>query len=133
MSQENVEIMRRGFAYFQANGDFLEELVAPDFVWDMSKFPGWPEQQVYEGIDGARAFLAIWTEPFDDWEINVEAFHDAGDEVVIILRQRGRSKTSGAPVDMLLAQVYTVRGGKQRRMQMYADPAEALRAVGLEG
>jgi hypothetical protein len=26
----------------------------PDFAWDMSKFP-WPEQQLYEGAEGAHA------------------------------------------------------------------------------
>ena len=36
------------------------------------------------------------------------------------------------PVDMLLAQVFTLRDGLQTRMEMYADPAEALKAVGLE-
>jgi ketosteroid isomerase-like protein len=45
---------------------------------------------------------------------------------------RGRSKTTGLPVDMSFAQVFTVRDGKQTRMEMYADPAEALKAVGLE-
>jgi ketosteroid isomerase-like protein len=32
---------------------------------------------------------------------------------------------------MLLAQVFTVRDGRETRMEMYADPAEALKAVGL--
>jgi len=32
----------------------------------------------------------------------------------------------------LFAQVYTLRDGKEVRMEMYADPAEALKAVGLE-
>lgn len=46
MSQENVEIVRRGYEHRQASGDFLEEIIAPDFVWDMSKsscssFGGW--------------------------------------------------------------------------------------------
>jgi hypothetical protein len=31
----------------------------------------------------------------------------------------------------LPAQVFTVRHGKQVRMQMYADPSEALDAAGL--
>jgi hypothetical protein len=33
---------------------------------------------------------------------------------------------------MLYAQVFTIRDGKQTRMEMYADPDEALKAVGLE-
>jgi ketosteroid isomerase-like protein len=132
MSQENVEIVRRGYAHRQATGDFLEEIIAPDFVWDMSKFRDWPEQQVYEGLEEARSFIRDWTAAFDGWEIDVAEVHDTGgDKVVGVLRQRGRSKTTGLQVEMLYAQVYTVREGMEVRMEMYADPDEALRAVGL--
>jgi len=132
MSQENVEIVRRGYAYRQARGDFLAEILAPDWVWDMSHFRGWPEQQTYEGIEEARRFLREWTAVFDEWEIEVVALHDAGgDKVVGVLRQRGRSKITGLAVDMLYAQAFTLRDGKQTRMEMYADPDEALKAVGL--
>jgi ketosteroid isomerase-like protein len=132
MSQENVELVRRGYAHRQARGDFLAEVLAPDYVWDMSHFRGWPEQQTYEGIEEARRFIREWTAAFDDWEIEVVALHDAGgDKVVGVLRQRGRSKTTGLPVEMLYAQVFTIRDGKQTRMEMYADPDEALKAVGL--
>jgi ketosteroid isomerase-like protein len=133
VSQENVERIRRGFEHFEATGEFLEEVVAPDFVWDMSKFAGWPEQQVYEGIEGAKGFIRDWTEPWDDWGIEVDSFHDAGDKVVVIVRQRGRSKTTGMPVDMLFAQVFSLRDGKETRMEMYAEPAEAFKAAGLGG
>jgi hypothetical protein len=40
---------------------------------------------------------------------------------------------SQVAVDMTFAQVFTVRGGKQTRMEMYADQAEALEATGLSG
>ena len=133
MSHGNVEVVRRGFEHFRATGDFLEEIFADDFVWDMSRFAGWPEQQAYEGIDEARRFIREWTEPFQDWQIEIETLRDAdGDKVVAVLRQHGQARSTGMPVDMLLAQVYTLRDGKQARMEMYADPAEALKAVGLE-
>ena len=57
--------------------------------------------------------------------------HDAGDKVVCVLRQRGRAKITGMPLDMLFAQVFTVRDGRQVRMGMYSDPAEALASAGL--
>jgi ketosteroid isomerase-like protein len=97
----------------------------------MSKFLGWPEQQLYEGIDGARRFIRTWSDAWDDWEIEVDAFHDAGDKVVVVLRQRGCSKATGIPVDMLFAQVWTVHDSMVTRMEMYANPTEALEAVGL--
>ena len=130
MSQENVEIIRRGYERFAASAG-AGGTAAPDFVWDMSKFRGWPEQQTYEGAEGARAFLRDWIAAWDEWEIEVEALHDAGDKVVAIVRQRGRSKTSGLPVEMAFGQVWTIRDGKSARMEMYADPAEALEAAGL--
>ena len=133
MSQENVEVVRRGYEQFQATGEFVAEIVTADFVWDMSNFLGWPEQQVYEGVEGARSFLEDWAAAWDDWEFEVEALHDAGDRIVAVMRQRGRSKLTGTPVEMSLAQVWTLRDGKETRMDMYSDPAEALQAVGLAG
>ncbi len=131
MSQENVEIVRRRYEYLAATGDYLSETHAPDFVWDMSKFRGWPEQQTYDGVEGARVFLRDWLEAWDDWEVEVEALHDAGDKVVAIVRQRGRSKTTGLHVEMSFGQVFSIRDGKLARMEMYADPVEALEAAGL--
>ena len=129
MSQENVEIVRSGYAQFAANGDLAVSLMSPDFVWDMSTFLGWPEQQLYHGADGTREFLAAWLECWDDWKLEVEGLHDAGDKIVAIVRQTARSKATGLPVDMVFAQVWTVRDGRQTRMQMYAEPDEAMRAV----
>ena len=61
------------------------------------------------------------------------AIHDAGgDRVVGIVEQRGRARFTGLPVNMRFGQVFTLRDGKQVRMEMYADPDEALKAAGLE-
>jgi ketosteroid isomerase-like protein len=134
MSQENVEIVRRAFEHFIATGEFLAENYDDDFVWDMSTFRGWPDRQTYPGAEGAVEFNADWTEAWDDLRFEVEDYVDAGDDrVVAIVRQQGRSKTSGVVVDMHFAQVFTIRDGLHHRMQMYASPSEALEAVGLPG
>jgi hypothetical protein len=62
MSEENVEIVRHGVGQFAATREFPAERVTNDFVWDMSNFHGWPEQQIYEGAEGARTFLREWTD-----------------------------------------------------------------------
>jgi ketosteroid isomerase-like protein len=131
MSQENIEIVRQGYERFAATGQTDPDLAAPEFLWDMSNFHGWPEQQTYEGPDAVQGFLEDWTGAFDEWELEVEALHDAGDTVVALVHQRGRSKTAGMPVEMSFAQVWTVRGGKQVRMDMYSERDEALEAAGL--
>ena len=131
MSAENLEIMRRGYEHFVATGALLDELVDPEFVWDMSTFGAWPERQTYEGIEGAREFLAAWVDAWEDWELEVEELREAGDRVVAVVTQRGRAKATGLPVDMHFAQLWTLRDGKQLRMEMYATPEEALRAAGI--
>src|SRR2546426_8361007 len=99
MSDQNVEIVRRGYEHFAATRDVNAEIMAADFVWDMSKFRGWPEQQTYDGVEGTRSFLRDWLGAWDEWELEVEALHDAGDDIVAIVHQRGRSKTTALPVD----------------------------------
>jgi ketosteroid isomerase-like protein len=131
MSAENVDIIRRGYEEFIATGEPTEDIMAPEFVWDMSTFRGWPERKIYEGVEGMREFVADWTGAWEDWRLDVEDLLDAGDDVVAIVRQSGCSKTTGLPVDMRFAQVWTLADGKQTRMRMYADPDEALRATGL--
>jgi ketosteroid isomerase-like protein len=128
----NVDVVRRAQEHLRATGEYPADDVAPDFVWDMSKFRGWPERQTYDGADGARQFLADWADSWEDWHVEqLEDLHDAGDKVVGIYRQRGRSKTTGLQVEMDFAQVWTLRDGKQIRMEMYASAQEALEAVGL--
>jgi uncharacterized protein len=131
MSAENVDIIRRGYEHFLATGEPAVQFMDPGFVWDMSTFRGWPERRRYEGIEGMREFVADWTDAWEDWRLEVEELLDAGDEVVAIVRQSGRSKATGLPVDMRFAQIWTLAGGKETYMRMYADPDEALRVVGL--
>jgi len=130
MSAENVDIIRRGYEEFIATGEPTEDIMAPEFVWDMSTFRDWPERNTYEGVEGMREFIGDWTAAWEDWRLEVEDLADAGDEVVAIVRQSGRSKTTGLPVDMRFAQLWTLSDGKQTRMRMYAEPEEALRAAG---
>ena len=133
MSQENVDVVRQGYERFAATGQIDPDIASPDFVWDMSNFHGWPEQQTYQGGDEVQGFLKDWMGAWDEWKLELDALHEAGDKVVALVRQHGRSKAAGMPVEMSFAQVWTLRGGKQTRMDMYSDRAEALEAAGLPG
>ena len=127
MSQENVETIRRGYEHFMATGKVRAH---PDLVWDVSRL-GWPDQQIYAGAEGANQFNAEWAASWDDWEMEAEEYLDAGERVLVILTQRGRSKSTGIPVEMRFAQVWTLRDGQGIRMELYASVEEALEAVGL--
>jgi ketosteroid isomerase-like protein len=97
----------------------------------MSKYEGWPEQQRYEGVDGAQRFLDDWTGAWDDWGLEIQGIYDAGDKVVVVVHQRGRARTTGMTLDMVFAQTWTIRDGRLTRMDMYSDPSDALKAAGL--
>jgi ketosteroid isomerase-like protein len=127
MSRANVEAMRRGYERFAATGEIGPN---PDLVWDVSRL-GWPGQQIYAGAEGANQFLAEWADAWEDWALAAEDYIDAGESVVVIVNQRGRSKATGIPVNMRFAQVWSLRDGLAIRMQMYSSVDEALEAVGL--
>src|SRR5439155_22906761 len=74
---ENLEIMRRGYERFIATGELPEDIMDPEFVWDMSTFGAWPERQTYEGIEGTREFMTAWVGAWEDWELEVEELRDA--------------------------------------------------------
>jgi ketosteroid isomerase-like protein len=128
----NVELVRRAYAHTLATGQVYAEGFAAGFVWDMSKYEGWPEQQRYEGVEGAQRFLDDWTGAWDDWGLEIREIYDAGNDVVVaVVHQRGRARATGMALDMLFAQTWTIRDGRLTRMDMYSDPSEALRAAGL--
>jgi ketosteroid isomerase-like protein len=132
MSEANVQIVRRLVEHYLATDELPGELFAPTFVWDLSTFRDWPEQRLYEGLDGLRAFIGDWTAVFDGWEFEFNAFHDAGEKVVIVGVQRGRTNlTGGPPVEAVVAIVWTLRESLLIRGEAYADPNVALKAVGL--
>jgi ketosteroid isomerase-like protein len=66
-----------------------------------------------------------------DWQIEASELIDAGDQVVAVIRQRGRGAASGADVELEAAQLITVREGKAARIVTYLTRAEALEAAGL--
>ena len=69
---------------------------------------------------------------WDDFSIAVAEVHDVDDErAVVVLRLAGKAKVSGIPLDTLLGQVWTWRGGKVWRIVTYTEPRDALEAVGL--
>jgi uncharacterized protein len=128
----NSELVRRSYAAFNERGAPDPVWFTDDFVWDMSTFTGWPEKPHYRGAGGMVEFLANWTESFDDWSLELRDVIDAGDHVVAICHQRGRSKSTGAEVAMDFAQVWTIRDGRFAYQRMYDDISEALASVAAE-
>jgi ketosteroid isomerase-like protein len=131
MSQENVEIVRRGNAAFNS-GDYVAfaESLHPDIEFgDRAHAADAPAT-----LRGAQALLSLlseWRESFDDFRAEIQEYIEAGDHVVCVTRWTGRGKASDAVVDISQVDVYELREGKiVRAMLAYPDKATALEAVG---
>jgi len=133
MSQENVEIIRRGYqASSHENPDEFLAVLAEDVVWDLSRSP-FPDAGIYHGLAGVREWFQSLGEAFQSLRYEAEEITDLGrDRVLTVLRLRGRGQFSEIGVDYRFATVSTFRGGKVVRMDRYNDRAEALEAVELE-
>ena len=129
MSQENVEIIRRDYKAFD-RGDFasfLDDLHPEIVTWAHPR----GEAGRYEGKDGAIRFITDWTESFDEFSAVVEELRDAGDKVLVRARHQGQGKGSGIPVEAHYWLVHHMRDGKQYKVDLYDNEAEALEAAGL--
>jgi ketosteroid isomerase-like protein len=132
MSQENLEIVRRGYGAFTEHGVPGFEFLDPEIEWrGPREFPDLAEPHF--GHEGVARYIAKVNEAFDDYRMVPEEFIDAGgDQVLVFSREGGRGKSSGAEVQTHpTAHLWTLRGGKAIRMQSYWERSDALEAAGL--
>jgi ketosteroid isomerase-like protein len=131
MSQENIEIVRRGFeAYARRDVDQFLSYLDPDFELH-SAIVGGAEGRVYRGHDGVRRWLADSDESFEDLRIEPTEFRDLGDRVLVFGRIRARGRESGLELDSPTGWVSTVRDGRLVKAEGFLSRAEALEAAGL--
>jgi ketosteroid isomerase-like protein len=132
MSEENVEILRRGFEAF-AHGDIetVLELAGPDPVWAPGILPVMGGKAI-RGADALRRFFTqdLW-EAFDEFRAEPLSFEDLGDSVLAPTRYVGRGERSGVEIEQTFFSVYKFRAGKIVWFRDFDTRAEALKAAGL--
>ncbi|HTQ68862.1 MAG TPA: nuclear transport factor 2 family protein [Solirubrobacteraceae bacterium] len=143
MSQENVEValaligdadvdlvpLVRDDASWAAAAQGVVAILHPDFEI-VGTVIG--TERPFVGIDGLREFLLDWLAPWEAYRSEVVRTVDPGDQVVTIFRIFGRREGSTSELESSAAWTCTIRDGKVARIVGYADPDEALKAVGLE-
>src|SRR2546421_9471791 len=133
MSQENVELVRRGNALFNAGDwDAAFALWHADAEYrDLQHGPDMPE--VVDGHDGLRRMAALWAEVYDEFGAEVYEYVDADPWVVCDTRWYGIGKGSDVRTEVHVADAFRVSEGKiALAIMSYPDVATALTAVGLE-
>jgi len=132
MSQENVEIVRAAWdAWSRGDIDALFDFYDPEVEWDMTHSYV-PDMRVFHGHDGIREFFREWRTFFAEYYAEPEDFVDAGECVIVRIRQGGRGRSSSVGVEMpSYWQLYRLRDGRAVRVEIYREEDEAGRAAGL--
>lgn len=134
MSEENVELIRRGFEAF-ASGDleYVIDLADPEIEWGAAIAPILGVGAV-RGKEGVRRFLTEdLAAGFDDFHAEALSLEDFGDAVLAHTRYSARGASSGVDIDQTFWTVYVLRSGKLTWMRDFQDRAEALTAAKERG
>ena len=132
MSQQNVDIARRGYEAMRA-GDMRAVLELLDSDVSVEVHTGRPD--LPETLHGHAGFLQNiegLTEVFEDIDIQAEEFIDLDDTLVVAIRTVGHGRVSGIRIENRVVHVLTIRDGKAIRFRVYGSREEAFEALGMD-
>jgi len=86
----------------------------------------------YLGHDGIREYFRDIGSAWAEWNVEVERVAEGADgRVAIVMTMRARGKESGLALTQRTAHVWTVRDGRLLSNELYREPEDALRELGL--
>ena len=143
MSRENVELVRR----LQPAPDVdIAQLVRDDDInarwvgavtsvfhsdFECVMMSATEGLTTYVGLDGLREAWLDWTAPWATYRTEIEQLIDAGDRVVVLVRDFGRRVEGAFEVAFSAATVWSIRDRKVLRAEFFPDRDRALEAAGL--
>lgn len=128
LASEKVEARVQATLASLAEPDFKVTMVAPDSVGGGLLGGGFEDR----GGGGFTRLWEEWSEPFAVLRIEVDEMIDAGEKIVSLVRQIGRTKRGGVEIEETAAAVWTIRDGKLSRVEFHLDRQAAMRAAGLD-
>lgn len=69
---------------------------------------------------------------FDEVDFEIEELIEAGNDVLVLLREKALGRSSGVPVASSHAALWTLADGKITRLRVFDDRDEAIAAAGLQ-
>ena len=132
MSQENVEIVRKGLDAWNredAMKAFVREQYAPDVT--LYPFEDLADSHIRHGREESLSRWMELREPWERSELEAEELVDAGDYVVADILIRAVMRGTEDEVEMRVGLTYALRKGKITEIRSFRTFAEALEAAGL--
>jgi ketosteroid isomerase-like protein len=130
MSAQNLELVRKGYeAWNRHDLDAVARMLHPDVSWH--GYSHVPEPGELRGREEVRRWLERFLEVWGELEIELIEVTDAGEQVVALVRFKGRGSGSGIEVESGVdAHVWTIRDRKVTSVRLFQGTREALEAVG---
>ncbi len=110
--------------------ELLRERAHPEYETVMVPQDGPPLH--YSGVDGFREAIDDWLSPWKEFRFEIEDLIPAGEKLVLLVRQIGKTKHGGVEVAADSGTVWWVVDGQLRRASFYLDRRDALKAAGLD-
>lgn len=117
--------------FLRASASTVESLTDPEFRFVLAEPEFTGLGGVYEGHEGYIRAMQDWLSAWESYSNEPEEFIQAGERVLVLARERGRTKTGGVEVEIRTASVWSFRRGKVLKVEAYQDRARALEAVDL--
>jgi len=130
MSEENVEIVQRGYETFSRTGELDPDDWDPDAVLDNSNAI-FADPGVYRGFDRIREFFIAQGEMWRSQRYEPEEFIPVGVDRVVVPQKIVSVGRDGVEVVAHTANLFTLHAGKVTSMKNFQTKTEALEAAGL--
>ncbi len=131
MSQENVEIVRKGVeAWNQHDAELWLSYAAPEIEWRAAG-PAAVERDVYRGHEqAASGFASVW-QTWEEFRFEESEVRDLGESVLWLGRVKMRGGASHVELDQEFAILSALRDGKFTTVRAFRTWREAREAAGL--
>ncbi len=126
---QNVEVVRQVVEAYQ-RGDLEGIFAVAHEDFEIFLPQNLPNSGRYVGRDAFLTWMGQWLDAWEDFTVEITELEPTGDRHVIAkVRQSGRGKGSGIPVEMDIAYMWEVRDGRFAVMHLYPSREEALRVA----
>ena len=129
MSQENLTALRRLYARWAA-GDWTDtSIIDPHSVGVLPD----PSPRVFYGAKAVADYTRSFLEPWEEIHVEAKEFREVDNTYVVEVQIRGTGSASGLDLESRLFHVWTFRGPRAIRFDVFQDSSEALAAAGEAG
>lgn len=140
-AEENITVVREHYnAFNKRDFGYGATLVDPKVQWINIPFG-----TTYEGPEGYKQYLKLWTTALSDARVEIINLVASGDWVAVeftgkgnhnagpLLGPKGPIPPTGKPVDLSFCEVFKLKNGKISFVRTYFDAATLMRQLGLGG